>query len=192
MNSYSLYNIGPFAQSSFGAERFVATYLASGLVANVATYATNSSPYSLGASGCTFGLIGALLIYFWRNKRILGPRADQTLSQLKQTIVLNLMFGFMAPGIDNGGHIGGLIGGGAFSYLFGPRLFVNESTRRIVDRPLVNYLGPYRAVKRALIPDVSSILGGGEGEGGGGGGGGGGRGDRRNPSLRPKGRPLEE
>jgi membrane associated rhomboid family serine protease len=84
MNSYSLYNIGPAVEHAFGTLRFVLTYLAAGILANCATFATGSSPLSLGASGCTFGLIGALATYSYRNKAVLGPNADAMLSSLKQ------------------------------------------------------------------------------------------------------------
>ena len=63
MNSYSLYNIGPAVEYAFGTFRYILTYLASGVIANFLTFSTGSSPLSLGASGCTFGLIGALATY---------------------------------------------------------------------------------------------------------------------------------
>lgn len=71
-NSYSLYQIGPLADKIFGPSRFLCTYLFSGVFANVLTYIFKSSPASLGASGCTFGIIGAFATHFYRNKAILG------------------------------------------------------------------------------------------------------------------------
>lgn len=71
-NSYSLYQIGPLADTIFGPSRFLCTYIFSGVFANVLTYIFKSSPASLGASGCTFGIIGAFATHFYRNKAILG------------------------------------------------------------------------------------------------------------------------
>ena len=71
-NSYSLYQIGPMADKLFGPARFLATYLFSGIMANVATYLLKSSPASLGASGCTFGIIGAFTTHFYRNRAVFG------------------------------------------------------------------------------------------------------------------------
>jgi membrane associated rhomboid family serine protease len=71
-NSYSLYQIGPMADIIFGPSRFFCTYLFSGVFANVLTYMFKSSPASLGASGCTFGIIGAFATHFYRNRAILG------------------------------------------------------------------------------------------------------------------------
>lgn len=71
-NSYSLYQIGPLADKIFGSSRFLCTYIFSGVFANVLTFVFKSSPASLGASGCTFGIIGAFATHFYRNKAILG------------------------------------------------------------------------------------------------------------------------
>ena len=71
-NSYSLYQIGPMADKLFGPARFLSTYLFSGIMANVATYLLKSSPASLGASGCTFGIIGAFTTHFYRNRAVFG------------------------------------------------------------------------------------------------------------------------
>ena len=51
-----------------------------------------SSPVSLGASGCTFGLIGGIAAYLYRNKSVLGKQAEQGLSSIKQTMFINLMY----------------------------------------------------------------------------------------------------
>lgn len=140
MNSYSLINIGPAAQSAFGSMRYVIIYLASGIFANLVTYLTDTSPFSLGASGCTFGLIGALGAYLYQNKKVLGPSADRGLSSIKQTMMINLMYGFSMQGIDNMAHIYGFIGGGAASYLIGPRKsrFKKNGRTGTVDRPRID------------------------------------------------------
>ena len=140
MNSYSLYNIGPAVENAFGTTRYVLTYLASGLLANYATYASGSSPFSLGASGCTYGLIGALATYCARNKRVLGQGADMMLNSLKQTMLINLMYGFSMQGIDNSAHIYGAVSGAVTAYGIGPRLqrFSKDGRSGVADRPLFN------------------------------------------------------
>lgn len=140
MNSYSLYNIGPAVEHAFGTLRYVLTYLASGLFANFLTYSSGSSPLSLGASGCTFGLIGALATYSYRNKKVLGPNAEAMLSSLKQTMLINLLYGFSMQGIDNSAHIYGALSGAAAAFIIGPRLqrFERNGRRGVADRPLVS------------------------------------------------------
>ena len=63
---------------------------------------------SVGASGAIFGLMGALLYFGYYYRVYLG---NVVKSQILPLIVLNLLFGFFAEGIDNAAHIGGLIGG---------------------------------------------------------------------------------
>ena len=63
---------------------------------------------SAGASGAIFGLFGALL-YFGVTYPKLFFRTMGT--NIFFVIGINLVFGFSFSGIDNAGHIGGLIGG---------------------------------------------------------------------------------
>ena len=60
------------AEKVFGSAKFLMIYLFSGLLANTGTYLAGTAPYSLGASGSTFGLIGALAAYYYTNRNILG------------------------------------------------------------------------------------------------------------------------
>lgn len=140
MNSYSLYNIGPAVEYAFGTLRYILTYLGSGIFANFLTYSTGSSPLSLGASGCTFGLIGALATYSYRNKKVLGPNAEAMLSSLKQTMLINLLYGFSMQGIDNSAHIYGALSGAAAAFIIGPRLqrFEKNGRRGIADKPIIS------------------------------------------------------
>ncbi len=52
-----------------GTPRFLAVFLGSGLLANLATYMFDISPLSLGASGCICGLIGAYAAYGLKNRK---------------------------------------------------------------------------------------------------------------------------
>jgi rhomboid protease GluP len=67
-----------------------------------------TSSLSAGASGAIFGLFGALL-YFGTVYRHLFFQTIGT--NIISLIIINLLFGIVVPGIDNAGHIGGLIGG---------------------------------------------------------------------------------
>ena len=63
---------------------------------------------SAGASGAIFGLLGSLLYFGYYYRPYLG---NVIRSQILPIIIINLIFGFVAEGIDNAAHIGGLIGG---------------------------------------------------------------------------------
>lgn len=121
VNCYSLYNIAPSLERLTGSSRLVVTYLIAALAGNVASFYGSPAP-SLGASGAVFGLGGALAMYFYQNKSLYGKRSDYVLKQLWQTLLINMMYGFANPRIDNYGHVGGLVGGALVAYLLGPRL----------------------------------------------------------------------
>lgn len=63
---------------------------------------------SAGASGAIFGLLGSLVYFGYHYRVYLGTVMK---SQIIPLILLNLMVGFLSPGINNAAHIGGLIGG---------------------------------------------------------------------------------
>lgn len=117
-NSYALYIYGPIVESLFGKAKFIIVYLISGLMGSLLSYMFSPNP-AAGASGAIFGLMGSLLYFRQRKKdifrRVFGPR-------LFMIIGINLFFGFANAGIDNWGHIGGLIGG----YLVGNALGLNR------------------------------------------------------------------
>ncbi len=123
-NSYFLYIFGPQVEQTFGTIRFTIIYLLSGIAAAIASFALTANP-SLGASGALFGLVGAQLIYFYRN-RLVRRDAGRQLQNIAWLIGINLVIGF-SPGtnIDNWGHIGGLIGGLALAWFSTPILYVH-------------------------------------------------------------------
>jgi len=110
MNSWSLFNIGPNVEGLFGARTYALIYLGSGLLANGATFLAGTAPYSLGASGCTFGLLGALAAFYYFNKPVLGQRAEQALQGIKRNIFINMLYGFGLPNIDHWAHAFGFSG----------------------------------------------------------------------------------
>mmetsp|Transcript_9661 Transcript_9661/g.21459 ORF Transcript_9661/g.21459 Transcript_9661/m.21459 type:complete len:347 (-) Transcript_9661:478-1518(-) len=67
VNMYSLANLGPLVNRSFGTARFTWTYLAGGVMGNIFSTLLSSSN-SVGASGAIFGLVGAYYVFLTRNK----------------------------------------------------------------------------------------------------------------------------
>jgi rhomboid protease GluP len=106
-NSFGLLMWGRYIEALFGKGKYLFIYLVSGLVGSLASYLF-SPAVSVGASGAIFGLFGTLL-YFRKSRRRLFHQIFGV--QVIVIIVLNLFNGFTRPGIDNWGHIGGLIGG---------------------------------------------------------------------------------
>ena len=107
VNMYSLYIVGSQVESYMGKFKFCLIYLFSALAGSLLSI-TVSSYASVGASGAIFGLLGSLLYFGYHYRVYLG---NVLRSQIIPLIIVNLLLGFMVPGIDNFAHIGGLIGG---------------------------------------------------------------------------------
>ena len=108
-NMYALYVIGSQLESFLGKIKYTIIYFLSGISGGLLSMIlSGSNIYSIGASGAIFGLMGALLYFGLQYRVYLG---NFVRSQLVPLIVFNLILGAMSPGIDNYGHIGGLIGG---------------------------------------------------------------------------------
>lgn len=107
VNMYSLFVIGSQVENFFGKTKYLIIYLGSAITGSLLSICF-SKYTSAGASGAIFGLLGALLYFGYHYRLYLGNAMK---SQIIPVIILNLVFGFMMPGIDNAAHIGGLIGG---------------------------------------------------------------------------------
>lgn len=125
-NGFALFALGPETERIFGTPRFLVMYFLSGFAGGVASYAMSPSP-SVGASGAIFGLIGALAVFFYLARDILGDMGRQQLQSMIFIIVINLFIGFSFGGvIDNWAHIGGLIGGALASLVLAPRFAIDQ------------------------------------------------------------------
>ena len=107
VNMYSLLIIGRQLESFLGKWKFLIVYLGSGILGSLLSVVIHSS-ISAGASGAIFGLLGSLLYFGYHYRLYLGTVLK---TQVIPIIIINLLIGFMVPGIDNFAHIGGLVGG---------------------------------------------------------------------------------
>jgi rhomboid protease GluP len=107
MNSLALYYLGITVEKIYGNVRFLLIYLFAGITGFIASFLFSTN-LSAGASGAIFGCFGALL-YFGA---VMPKLFSRTMGRnVIFVLILNLAFGFSSTGIDNAGHIGGLIGG---------------------------------------------------------------------------------
>ncbi len=114
-NMIGLYFWGPQVETLMGRFRFVLIYLFSGIFGSLCSYAFSAN-WAVGASGALFGLFGALLYFRTRHKDVFNTVFGM---QVLVIIGFNLVNGFITTGVDNWGHIGGLIGGFCMSYVTG-------------------------------------------------------------------------
>jgi hypothetical protein len=86
-------------------------YLLAAAAGSVGSYLFGGDIPSVGASGAIFGLFGVLLAVSRVHKPVLDRRGQSLLGQMGFLIAINLVFGFVVPGIDISAHIGGLLAG---------------------------------------------------------------------------------
>ncbi|MEG1900713.1 MAG: rhomboid family intramembrane serine protease, partial [Bacilli bacterium] len=106
VNMYSLYVIGNQVENFIGKIKFLIIFIVSAISGSLFSIIGGTS-VSAGASGAIFGLLGALLYFGYHYRLYLGEVLKR---QIIPIIILNLVIGFVVPGIDISAHIGGLIG----------------------------------------------------------------------------------
>ena len=119
-NMYALFLYGRGLESRFGHWRFTLLYFLSAYAGNVFSFLLTPNP-SLGASTAIFGLLAAEGMFIFRNRQLLGSRANRALINLLYIAGVNLLIGFTTSGVDNFGHLGGILGGLIFTWFGGPR-----------------------------------------------------------------------
>ena len=137
-NVWALYALGPESERIYTTAPFLAIYFIAGLAGGVASYAFSPAP-SVGASGAIFGLIGALAVFYYLSRELLGSAARQQFGSPITVIMINLFIGFSSGGlIDNFAHLGGLAGGALMGWLLAPRFTVDDRIYppQVVRRPL--------------------------------------------------------
>jgi membrane associated rhomboid family serine protease len=111
-NSIALKIIGAQVEHIIKWRWFLLIYLLAGIAGNISSSLFNVS-VGAGASGAIFGLLGTGLII----ERIVARDMGQTLGRkislnaYTSMAILNLVLGFVIPGIDNAAHLGGFVVG---------------------------------------------------------------------------------
>jgi rhomboid protease GluP len=133
-NMYALYLFGRGLEARVGHSRFILLYVLSAYAGNVFSFLLTPNP-SLGASTAIFGLLAAEGMFIIQNRQLLGNRAGRALMNVLYMAGINLLIGFSTTGVDNFGHLGGLLGGVLFTWFGGPRWKMEGlySSPKIVD-----------------------------------------------------------
>ncbi len=152
-NMYALYIFGPQLESLYGHWMLLVLYLVSNFGGVALSFVFTTSP-SLGASTAIFGLLGANAVFAYHNRKLFGARADRSLRSMIMVAVVNLIIG-MTPGIDNWGHLGGLIAGVAVAWFGGPLLKI---TGEMPDLRAEDQRDPTRFVIAAILTTVIFAL----------------------------------
>jgi rhomboid protease GluP len=121
-NIYALYSFGNGLEQRFGHKRFLLLYLLGGFSGNVMSFIVSSQhySYSIGASTAIFGLLAAEGVFLYQNRKLFAGQFRRAIGNILFIAAINLFVIGSLPGIDNWGHIGGLLGGLAFTWFAGP------------------------------------------------------------------------
>jgi rhomboid protease GluP len=125
-NMYALYSLGTGLERYFGRNRFLLLYVLGAFTGNVTSFLFTNG-YSVGASTAIFGLIGAEAVFLIQNRKMFAGQFNRAIGNVIFVIVINLFLVGSIPGIDNWGHVGGLIGGLMFTAFAGPVWEVESS-----------------------------------------------------------------
>ena len=155
LNAYAIYALGTQVEAVYGYPRFVTIYLLSGIAGAIFSYVFTHGT-SVGASTSLFGLFGALVVYFYKNRRIFGQMGQQQLINLGVTLAINVFLG-LSPGsnIDIAGHAGGFIGGLALAWFLCPRYEPADPVARAFDSVVPQHRKPELA--NAYMTDANSL-----------------------------------
>jgi len=126
-NSYALYSFGSEVERRFGRARFLSLYLLSGIGGSTLSF-LGSPRLAAGASGAIFGLVGAMIAYLATYREQFGGWGKRQLSSVLLVAGYNLIWGFIAPGIDNYAHVGGLLVGLLLGWAYCPRYHLAVNT----------------------------------------------------------------
>ena len=149
-NMWCLWSIGPLAERVFGRWIYLLLYIYTGVAASLLSLASGSLLFlmghplvpSAGASGAIFGVAGALIPAFYFGKLPFPPQAVKaTVRSLVIFAIINLAIGAEIPGIDNAGHIGGLVLGLILGALLSRSLTAAPEARRATSLIVFALLG---------------------------------------------------
>jgi rhomboid protease GluP len=99
--------LGPAVEELYGPARLFVIFTVSG-VAGFVTSNALGVPFTVGASGGIFGLLGAMVAF---GRRRGGTFGAMMLRQYGQWALLLFILGFFMSGVNNLAHAGGFIGG---------------------------------------------------------------------------------
>ena len=108
--------LAPPVEQLFGRGRLAVIFTVAGVLGFVLSNAVGV-PWTVGASGAIFGLLGALVAY-GRSRG--GAFGLAVLRQYGQWALLIFLFGFFMAGVNNWGHAGGFVGGYLTALVAGP------------------------------------------------------------------------
>jgi membrane associated rhomboid family serine protease len=111
VNMWVMWSVGRLTERFYGSFVLLLLYLASGLIAGLASIAWNPYIVSVGASGSIFGIISALTVFLIRTRSKVPISVAWYLVPTLLFVGVNLYLGLSQSLVDNAGHFGGIVAG---------------------------------------------------------------------------------
>jgi rhomboid protease GluP len=121
--------LGPAVEELYGTARLVVIFTVSGVAGFIVSNALGV-PFTVGASGSIFGMLGAM-VAFGRKRG--GTFGSLVLRQYGQWALILFAMGFFMAGVNNWAHAGGFVGGLASGFVLS---FEDERSESLLDRTL--------------------------------------------------------
>lgn len=140
-NMFALYQTGRMVERMYGSAHFALLYVFAGLSGSMVSILWHPQNNSAGASGAIFGVFGGLLAFILKPGNAVPPAIiNEHRNSTLGFIGFNLLYGFSQANIDNGAHLGGLLGGLVFGLLLARPLDIAARARAGVVRLLLPVL----------------------------------------------------
>ncbi len=147
-NLFVLFHFGAALENAYRPLDYLYVLLAAALGTTALSY-TMTDAVSAGASGMAYGMLGGAMVFGLKYRRILPERYRTVLGgAVVPTVLVFLYIGWTSSGVDNWGHVGGLLAGALATAPLRPRLLGDAPRgRRLVLWRIV----PLAAVVGGLV-----------------------------------------
>jgi rhomboid protease GluP len=121
-NLFVLFNVGGALENAFRPLQYAIILAASALGTTILSLLAMDT-ISAGASGVVFGCLSGLVVFGLKYREIIPGRYKRFFGgAVVPYVLVFLWIGWISSGIDNWGHLGGLLGGGLATLALKPRL----------------------------------------------------------------------
>lgn len=129
-NLFILFHFGGALENAYRPLDWIAVVVLSALGTTCLSYCMTDA-VSAGASGVAYGMLGGAMVFGLKYRKILPDRYRAVLGgAVVPTVLIFLYLGFTSTGVDNWGHVGGLLAGAAATFPLRPRLLGELPSRR--------------------------------------------------------------
>ncbi len=118
VNMYALYSVGVLCNYIYPTRAYLFLYLVSGVFGFILSGLMNPNTVAIGASGSVLGLYGMVLAAFLSKENHLKKIPKSIASNLLVAVVITFTIGLSTKGIDNYGHLGGVVSGFILGFIY--------------------------------------------------------------------------